>query len=235
MTRQEAFDEINKTQDELIAKRYFESEYYEQICKHILLVKFSNLYEKLTKEKQHNTDNPIGIDLYEPTKKIGIEVTEAHLDNTYNKAIDYGVKNKYYEDSNYIARPFSMGFRLETKQYDSSIEEQDKFIYDRFIYALENKNNKYDIHYSQFNADLIIHDLSFTTKLSNIQNFINNIINYINTHEIKFNYIYYLGFSDEYTIIIQFNSKTNEYQIEHISNLEMDMISNKNKKYIVRK
>lgn len=203
-----------------------DNEFHEQMCKHILLCKFSNEYTSLTEEKQHQSDSPIGIDLYEPTKNIGVEVTEANIDNAFNKAISFGFNAKNYEDDKYktIISNFG-GFSINKKHYDNSVESQDDFIYDRFINALENKNNKYDEHYSEFNADLFIHDLLHINLLYDIQRFIDRVLEYISAHNIKFRYVYCESFSVENTIVIQFDIKNLTYKIEYISNSEINIIA----------
>ena len=207
-----------------------DNEFHEQVCKHILLSRFSNLYEILTEEKQHHNDSPKGIDLFEPKQKIGIEVTEANLGDTYNNAIHYGLnKQQNYEDDNYstqlhVFQGVYLGFSVNTKKYDESCIEQNKFIFDRFIYALENKNRKYDAHYSEFNADLFIHDLLHMNQLYDIQQFITNVLKYLSNHDIKFRYVYFETFNVEYTIVIQFDIKNKSYTVENISNHEMDIL-----------
>ena len=204
-----------------------DNEFHEQICKHILLCKFSDLYKVLTEEKQHNSDCPIGIDLYEPIQKVGIEVTEANLDNTFNKAVVMGLKERSYEDNSYITSVYDFGcFSVETKNYNKTTKDKDNFIYDRFIYALENKNSKYDEHYSEFNADLFIHDLLHMNQLCDIQNFIDKVLEYLSKCCIKFRYVYYEIFSIEGIIIIQFDIKNKLCRIEHIANHEMEIIEN---------
>lgn len=207
-----------------------DNEFYEQVCKHILLSRFSNLYEILTEEKQHYTDSPKGIDLFEPKQNVGIEITEANLGDGYNNAIHYGLdKQQSYDDDDYsiqvhLFQGVNLGFSINTKHYNNSCIEQDKFIFDRFIYALENKNNKYDEHYSEFNADLFIHDLLHMNQLYDIQQFITNVLEYLSNHDIKFRYIYFETFSIKYTIVIQFDVKNKSYTIETISNHEMDIL-----------